>query len=93
MGFFGVRFVCVCVCVCVCVRVCVCVYVCMCVHVHVCVCVCTCTNIRSFENIPFSTKAFLILLMSAIFWKKSAFFFSFFWKSNTFTQSNGLRAV
>ena len=35
------------------------------------------------ENIPFSTKTSLILLMSAFFCKKSAFF----GKINTFTQS------
>ena len=66
---------------------CVCVCLCMCV----CVCVCVYTNVVS-ENIPLSTKALLIWLMSAFFSKKSALFF-FFLKINTFTQSNGVRAV
>ena len=39
------------------------------------------------ENTPFNTKAFLILLMSAFFRKKSVFF------GSTFTQSNIVRAV
>ena len=41
------------------------------------------------ENIPFSAKAFLILLMSAFFFKKSVFF----GKNSIFTQSNSVRAV
>ena len=41
------------------------------------------------ENKPLSTKTFLILLMSAIFSKKSAFFV----ENSTFTQSNSVRAV
>ena len=41
------------------------------------------------ENIPFSIKAFLILLMSGFLWKKSAFF----GQDNVFTQSNSKRAV
>ena len=41
------------------------------------------------ENIPFSTKALLILLMSIFFCKKSAFF----GKNGTLTQGNSLRAV
>ena len=41
------------------------------------------------ENIPFCTKALLLLLMSAFFCKKSAF-----WGySSAFTQSNSVRAV
>ena len=40
------------------------------------------------ENIPCSTKASLILLMSVLFCKKS-----FFVKNNTFSQSNSMRAV
>ena len=47
------------------------------------------THICSFRNIPFSTKVALILLMSALFCKKSAFF----GKNSTFTQSNGVRAM
>ena len=41
------------------------------------------------ENMPFSTKAPLILLMPEFFDKKSAFF----GKNSTFTQSNSVRAV
>ena len=41
------------------------------------------------ENTPISTKAPLILLISALFCKKSAFF----GKNNTFTQTNSMRAV
>ena len=41
------------------------------------------------ENIPFSTKALLILLMSAFFCKKS----EIFGQNNTFIQSNSVRAV
>ena len=41
------------------------------------------------ENITFSTKALLILLMSVFFLQKSAFF----GKNSTFSQSNSLRAV
>ena len=41
------------------------------------------------ENIPFSAKALLILLMSVFFCKKSAFF----GKNGTLTQGNSLRAV
>ena len=41
------------------------------------------------ENIPFSTKAFLILLMSAAFCKKM----SNFGNNDTFNQSNSVRAV
>ena len=41
------------------------------------------------ENIAFSVKAFLILLMSAFFCKKS----EFFGKNGTFTQINSVRAV
>ena len=40
-------------------------------------------------NIPFSTKTFLIFLMSGVFCKKSAFFE----KNSTFTQSISMRAV
>ena len=39
--------------------------------------------------LPFSIKALLILLMPAIFAKKSAFF----GKNSAFTQSNSVRAV
>ena len=41
------------------------------------------------ENIPFSTKAVLILLMSAVFLQKIAFF----GENSIFTQSNIVRAV
>ena len=41
------------------------------------------------ENIPFSTKTLLILLMSTFFCKRSLFF----GKNSTFTQSNSARAV
>ena len=41
------------------------------------------------ENIPFGTKAVLILLMSAFFAKKSAFFR----KNRTFTQSNSVKDI
>ena len=41
------------------------------------------------EIIPFSTKAPLILLTSAFFCEKSAFF----GKNSTFTQSNNVTAV
>ena len=41
------------------------------------------------EDIPFSNKAHLILLMSPFFRKKS----SFFGKNSTFTQSSSVRAV
>ena len=41
------------------------------------------------EKTLFSTNNPLILLMSAFFWKKSAFF----GKSSIFTQSNSMRAV
>ena len=40
-------------------------------------------------NIPFSTKALLILLMSAFFLQK----ISFFGQNDTFTQSTSVRAV
>ena len=42
------------------------------------------------ENIRFSTKALLILLMSAFFFAKNQ---HFFWPNSTFTQSNSVRAV
>ena len=42
-----------------------------------------------FKNIPFSFKALLILLMPAIFAKKSAFF----GKNSASTQSNSVRAM
>ena len=41
------------------------------------------------ENIPFRTKAPLLLLISASFCKKSAFF----GKNSTFTQSNNVTAA
>ena len=41
------------------------------------------------ENIPFSTKALLILMMLAFLCKKSAFF----GKNSTLTQNNSSRAV
>ena len=41
------------------------------------------------ENIPFSTKTLLILLMSVFFSKKSAFYV----KNSTFTQSKGMGAL
>ena len=41
------------------------------------------------ENIPFSIKALLILLMSAFFFKKAAFSS----QNSTFTQSNSVRVV
>ena len=41
------------------------------------------------ENIPFSTEALLIWLMSAIFGQK----INIFWQNGTFTQSNSMRAV
>ena len=41
------------------------------------------------ENVPFTTKTPLILLMSAFILQKIAFLV----KSNTFTQSNSIRAV
>ena len=41
-----------------------------------------CNTYVVLEKIPFSSKAFLILLMSA-----------FFWPNNTFTQNNSVRAV
>ena len=41
------------------------------------------------ENISFSTEALLILLMSAVFGKKSAFF----GKNSAFLQSKSVRAV
>ena len=41
------------------------------------------------QNIPFSTKAFLIFLMSAFFYKKSALF----GQNSNFTQSDSVRAV
>ena len=41
------------------------------------------------ENIPFSFKASLILLMSAFFFPKMCIF----GKNSTFTQSNNVRAV
>ena len=43
------------------------------------------------ENVSFSTKTLLILLMSALFYKKSIFFNHFF--NRTFTKSNSVRAV
>ena len=46
-------------------------------------------NSKYFNEIPFSTKALLILLMSAFFCKKPAFF----GKNSIFTQSNSVRAV
>ena len=46
------------------------------------------TNV-GLENIPFSTKALLILLRSAFFCKNAAFF----GKNSTFSQSNNVRAV
>ena len=42
------------------------------------------------ENIPFSTKTSLILLMSATFFLQKIRIFS---KNNTFTQSNSMDAV
>ena len=44
------------------------------------------------ENIPFSTKTTLILLMSAFFCKKKTFSV-FFEKESTFTESNSMRVV
>ena len=41
------------------------------------------------ENVPFTTKTPLILLMSAFILQKIAFLV----KSSTFTQSNSIRAV
>ena len=41
------------------------------------------------ENIPYSTKGLLIVLMLAFFVKKSVFF----GKTSTFTQSNIVRAI
>ena len=41
------------------------------------------------ENIPFSTEALLIWLMSAIFGQK----INIFCQNGTFTQSNSMRAV
>ena len=41
------------------------------------------------ENIPCSTKAFLILLISAFFCKKS----TFFEKNSTFTENDSVIAV
>ena len=41
------------------------------------------------ENISFSIKALLILLMSALFSNKSAFF----GKNSTFTERNSVKAV
>ena len=38
---------------------------------------------------PFSTKAFFILLMSTFFWKKSAFF----GQNISFIQSNSVRKI
>ena len=45
-------------------------------------------HLFSFRKKPFSTKAFLILMMSAFFWIKSGFF----GQHSTFTQSNNVRA-
>ena len=42
------------------------------------------------ENIRFSTKTLLILLMTTFFFAKNQRFFG---KSNTFTQSNSVAAV
>ena len=47
------------------------------------------THMNEVSDIPFSTKVVLILLMSAFFCKKSAFF----GKNSTFTQSNIVRAI
>ena len=41
------------------------------------------------ENVPFSIKTFLILLMSAFFAKNQ----HFFGKNSIFTQSNSVKAV
>ena len=82
MGFFGVRFVCACVCV----------YVWMCVHVHVCVCVYMYTHTQ-FRKYTFQYQGLLNFADVSNFLEKIRILFFFFWKNNTFTQSNGLRAV